>query len=109
MILGRLLAIDLAIKAYTLTRRKVLHANAKPRNIVYNRISGTLMVTDFERAEFSGRQPLNSIIRKQQGKGDFTKELESVVKMRFDFLVIICQRAGGRGVISEQLCRIFFL
>ncbi|KAL2256946.1 hypothetical protein VTK26DRAFT_865 [Humicola hyalothermophila] len=87
-------AIDLATKAYAeLHRLQVLHADAEPRNILYDAISGTLMVVDFERAELRGRQPLGLIspngqdrkrkrgwMAQKQGKDDFTKELQSVVE-----------------------------
>ena len=36
----------------------VLHRDAEPRNILYNTISDSVMVVDFERAELHDRQPL---------------------------------------------------
>ncbi len=70
----------------------VLHHDAEPRNILCDTNSGGLMVVDFERAEFSGRQPLGSIgpnglnwkrkrgISQKQGKDEFARELESAVE-----------------------------
>ncbi|KAE9565880.1 hypothetical protein CGMCC3_g17941 [Colletotrichum fructicola] len=69
----------------------VLHKDAKPRNIVYEEGTGKVMIVDFERAEFCGRQPLGSLSpnaqnqRKQrriqkQGKDDFVTERESVIQ-----------------------------
>ncbi|KAH7012653.1 uncharacterized protein B0I36DRAFT_369779 [Microdochium trichocladiopsis] len=70
---------------------RVLHRDAEPRNILCDTNSGNLMVVDFERAEFRGRQPLGSIGRsglnrkrkrgasQKQGKDDFARELESAV------------------------------
>ena len=56
-------------EAYTeLHQLQVLHVDAEPRNILYDAISGTLMVIDFERAEFRGRQPLGSISPNGQGR-----------------------------------------
>ncbi|KJZ70625.1 hypothetical protein HIM_09980 [Hirsutella minnesotensis 3608] len=71
---------------------RVLHRDAEPRNMLYSPDSGKLMVVDFERAEFRGRQPLRLIVptvqnrkRKRgrlekQKKDDFARELESVVR-----------------------------
>ncbi|KAF6821137.1 hypothetical protein CPLU01_12564 [Colletotrichum plurivorum] len=69
----------------------VLHRDAEPRNIMYDKGSGNIMVVDFERAEFRGRQPLGLLgpnawnQRKQgrtqeKGKDDFKKEQESVIQ-----------------------------
>ncbi|KJZ69734.1 hypothetical protein HIM_10874 [Hirsutella minnesotensis 3608] len=69
---------------------RVLHRDAEPRNMLYNPDSGKLMVVDFERAEFRGRQPLGLIVpnlqnrkRKrgilQKKKDDFARELECAV------------------------------
>lgn len=88
------LAIDLASRAYSeLHRLQVLHRDAEPRNMLYDAVSGTLMVIDFERAELRDRQPLGMVnpngqgrkrkrglILWKQGKDDFTKELQSVVE-----------------------------
>jgi len=84
--------LNLTARAYAeLHRLQVLHVDAEPRNILYDETSGTLMVTDFERAEFRGRQPLGSInlngqdrkrkrgMAQKQRKDDFTMELQSVV------------------------------
>lgn len=87
-------AIDLATKAYTeLHRLQVLHIDAEPRNIVYDAVSGSIMVVDFERAELRARQPFGLIspngqgrkrkrgwMAQKQGKDDFTEELQSIVK-----------------------------
>ncbi|KAK4119690.1 hypothetical protein N657DRAFT_666476 [Parathielavia appendiculata] len=96
--INKTVAIDLATKAYSeLHRLQVLHVDAELRNMLYDEVRGTLMVIDFERAEFRGRQPLGLISpngqgrkRKRglqkQGKDDFTEELKSVVErvsMRF--------------------------
>jgi len=71
---------------------RVLHRDAEPRNILYDTDSGSLMVVDFERAEFDGRQPLGSVgangvhrkrkrgILQKQGKDEFASELESAVE-----------------------------
>ncbi|EAQ89476.1 hypothetical protein CHGG_06095 [Chaetomium globosum CBS 148.51] len=61
--------------------------------MLYDAVSGTLMVIDFERAELRDRQPLGMVnpngqgrkrkrglILWKQGKDDFTKELQSVVE-----------------------------
>ncbi|KAL2193978.1 hypothetical protein P885DRAFT_71775 [Corynascus similis CBS 632.67] len=92
--INKTFAIDLITKAYAeLHRLRVLHIDAEPRNILYDTISGTFMVTDFERAEFRGRQPLGSIspngqgrkrkrglIVQKQEKDDFMEELQHVVE-----------------------------
>ena len=73
-------------------RLRILHRDAEPRNILCDTNSGNLMVVDFERAEFRGRQPLGSIgpngrnrkrkrgISQNQGKDEFAGELESAVE-----------------------------
>lgn len=51
---------------------RVLHCDAEPRNILYDTNSGNLMVVNFERAEFRGRQPLDSVgpnSRNRRGSG----------------------------------------
>ncbi|KAK3899972.1 hypothetical protein C8A05DRAFT_46078 [Staphylotrichum tortipilum] len=91
--ISKTFAIDQTTRAYAeLHRLQVLHADAEPRNILYDATSETLMITDFERAEFHGRQPLNSIspnsqgrkrkhgMARKQGKDGFGKELQSVVE-----------------------------
>ncbi|KAL2168368.1 hypothetical protein VTG60DRAFT_7346 [Thermothelomyces hinnuleus] len=92
--INKTIVIDLITKAYTeLHRLQVLHVDAEPRNILYDVINGTFMVTDFERAEFRGRQPLGSIspngqgrkrkrglIVQKQEKDDFMEELQHVVE-----------------------------
>ncbi|EQL01174.1 hypothetical protein G6O67_000997 [Ophiocordyceps sinensis] len=50
-----------------LHRHRVLHRDAEPRNMVYNADSGALMLIDFERSEYLGRQPLGSIVANVQG------------------------------------------
>ncbi|KAH8907562.1 hypothetical protein BR93DRAFT_878021 [Coniochaeta sp. PMI_546] len=70
---------------------RVLHHDAEPRNMLGE--GGRLMVVDFERAEFRGRQPLSPAVangqalkRKRgkkghtQGKDDFASELECAVE-----------------------------
>ncbi|KFG87254.1 hypothetical protein MANI_027774 [Metarhizium anisopliae] len=77
--------VSMAFKA--IHNLRVLHRDAEPRNILYNTTSCGLMVVDFERAEFHGRQPLASIrlnenrkrkrwICQKQKKDDFVRELE---------------------------------
>lgn len=69
---------------------RVLHCDAEPRNILYDTDSGRLMLVDFERAEFRGRQPFSSMtpnVQSRKGKrtvwrkqrDDFAKELECAV------------------------------
>jgi hypothetical protein len=70
-------------------RLHILHRDAEPRNILCQ--DGTVMVIDFERAEFRGHQPrgltaANGQARKGkrgvpqiQSKDDFERELESAV------------------------------
>ena len=67
---------------------RVLHRDAKPRNLLYDPKTRTLMVVDFERAEFRERQPLGPISpngqrKRKRGqedmKDDFERELQSVV------------------------------
>ncbi|KJK88393.1 hypothetical protein H633G_07733 [Metarhizium anisopliae BRIP 53284] len=81
-------AVSTAFKA--IHNLRVLHHDAEPRNILYNTTSRGLMVVDFERAEFYGRQPLASIgpnenrkrkrwISQKQKKDDFMRELEYAV------------------------------
>ncbi|KAF5136461.1 hypothetical protein E5D57_000223 [Metarhizium anisopliae] len=81
-------AVSTAFKA--IHNLRVLHHDAEPRNILYNTTSRELMVVDFERAEFHGRQPLASIgpnesrkrkrwISQKQKKDDFVRELEYAV------------------------------
>lgn len=91
---NKAVAIDLTTKAYAkLHQLQVLHVDAEPRNILYDATSGTLMIVDFERAEFRGRQPLGSVspngqrrkrkrglMARKQGKDDFTEELQSAVE-----------------------------
>ncbi|KAK4243623.1 hypothetical protein C7999DRAFT_36041 [Corynascus novoguineensis] len=116
-------AIDLATKAYAeLHRLQVLHIDAEPRNILYDAISGTLMVVDFERAELRGRQPLGLIspngqgrkrkrgwMAQKQGKDDFTEELQSVVErvsMRFGDALPGGSRPLEAVVVLEQVLTI---
>ncbi|KAF9872599.1 hypothetical protein CkaCkLH20_09778 [Colletotrichum karsti] len=72
-------------------RLHILHRDAEPRNIVYEEASGKVMIVDFERAEFRGRQPLGSLSpnawnqrkrggTKKQGKDDFAREQESAIQ-----------------------------
>ncbi|KAK3991250.1 hypothetical protein QBC44DRAFT_323911 [Cladorrhinum sp. PSN332] len=75
-----------------LHRFRILHRDAEPRNILYNAVSGSLMVIDFERAEIHGRQALSSIspngqnqkrkhgMPEKQAEDDFTRELQSAVE-----------------------------
>ncbi|KAM4065625.1 hypothetical protein HRG_010646 [Hirsutella rhossiliensis] len=77
-----------------LHRLHVLHRDAEPRNMVYNAETGRLMVIDFERSEYLGRQPLGSVVANAQGckrtcaglekpkqqRDDFARELASVVR-----------------------------
>ncbi|KAK1973633.1 hypothetical protein LZ30DRAFT_561942, partial [Colletotrichum cereale] len=70
----------------------ILHGDAEPRNVLRDTVSGNIMVVDFERAELRCRPPLGSLssnvqtqkrkrgMLEKRGKGDFTKELESVVE-----------------------------
>ncbi|KXH67263.1 hypothetical protein CSAL01_10527 [Colletotrichum salicis] len=69
----------------------ILHKDAEPHNIVYDKGSGKVMIVDFERAEFCGRQPLGSLSpnarnqrrwrrTQKQGKDDFATERESVIQ-----------------------------
>ncbi|EEH21951.2 hypothetical protein PABG_04162 [Paracoccidioides brasiliensis Pb03] len=77
-----------------LHRLHVLHHDAELRNNVYDKLKDRLMIVDFERAEFRGRQPLqsadlNSSSRKRKhigtkieghGINNFERELQSVIK-----------------------------
>ncbi|KJZ69320.1 hypothetical protein HIM_11289 [Hirsutella minnesotensis 3608] len=47
---------------------RVLYRDAEPRNMLYNPDSRKLMVIDFERAEFRGRQPLGLIVPNIQNR-----------------------------------------
>ncbi|KAG8428475.1 hypothetical protein J3459_003897 [Metarhizium acridum] len=79
--------VSVAFKA--IHNLRVLHHDAEPRNILYDTTSRGLMVVDFERAEFHGRQPLAPMPnenrkRKRQTsqkpkKDDFVRELEYAV------------------------------
>ncbi|KAK5651303.1 hypothetical protein OQA88_12647 [Cercophora sp. LCS_1] len=84
-------ATDAIRAAFTrLHQLRVLHCDAEPRNILYDAASGSLMVTDFERAQF--RRALSSInpnsqhpkrerqALQKQPRDDFTRELRSVVE-----------------------------
>jgi hypothetical protein len=88
--------VNAVTMAFTeLHKLRVLHCDAEPRNILYDASSGNLMVVDFERAEFHGRQPLGSIslnaqdrkskrktwqTTSQQRENDvFARELQSVI------------------------------
>ncbi|GAB1318647.1 hypothetical protein MFIFM68171_08857 [Madurella fahalii] len=83
------------IRAVTTTfdavhKLRVLHRDAEARNILYD--SGSLMVVDFERAEFRGHQSLRSIaangrdrkrkrrILQKQKKEDFARELNCALE-----------------------------
>ncbi|KAK0655611.1 hypothetical protein B0T16DRAFT_15030 [Cercophora newfieldiana] len=87
------------IAAFTgLHQLHILHGDAEPRNILYDAVSGRVMIADFERAQFRGSQPRSptrpsgqcrrrepGALRKQrrpqqQRKDDFTRELRSVVE-----------------------------
>jgi hypothetical protein len=85
--------VDAVTTAFTeLHRLRVLHCDAEPRNILYDAYSRNLMIVDFERAEFCGRQPLGSISSNPQnrkrrrktsqkrGNDVFARELQSVVE-----------------------------
>ncbi|KAK1657518.1 hypothetical protein BDP55DRAFT_567084 [Colletotrichum godetiae] len=86
--------VNVVAKAYKdLHKLGILHGDAEPRNVLRDTVSGNIMVVDFERAEFRYRPPLGSLssngqaqkrkrggILEKRGKGDFTKELESVVE-----------------------------
>jgi len=91
--IDKILATDAITGAFTgLHRLHVLHGDAEPRNILYDAISRSFMVTDFERAQFRGSQPLSSISPNSQGRkrkrgvpqkqrrADFTRELQSVME-----------------------------
>jgi hypothetical protein len=91
-----------------LHRLHVLHCDAEPRNILYNAYSGNLMIVDFERAEFQGRQPLGSIgsnaqnrrrkrkTSQKRGNDVFARELRSVVECvsRWSFAAPRCSARG---------------
>ncbi|OHE90489.1 hypothetical protein CORC01_14217 [Colletotrichum orchidophilum] len=85
--------VDVVAKAYKeLHKLGILHGDAEPRNVLRDTVSGNIMVVDFERAEVRCRPPLGLLSSNGQnqkrkrgtlekrGKGDFTKELESVVE-----------------------------
>ena len=81
-----------AVAYKRLHKLHVLHRDAHPRNIVYDKGTGNVMIVDFERAEFCGRQPLGSLsphtqnqwkrrrTKKQQGSDDFVREQDSVIQ-----------------------------
>ncbi|KAK4442173.1 putative spok spore killer [Podospora aff. communis PSN243] len=75
----------------------ILHGDAEPRNILYDAVNRSVMIADFERAQFRGSQPLSPIrpggqcrsregaLRKQRRKqqrrtDDFISELRSAVE-----------------------------
>ncbi|KAG5810663.1 hypothetical protein H9Q74_006359 [Fusarium xylarioides] len=71
-------------------KRRVLHHDAEPRNILCDE-NGRLMAVDLERAEFHGRPPLgemssNSAVRKRkrgfvkQSRDEFSQELANAVE-----------------------------
>ncbi|KAF4122167.1 hypothetical protein GMORB2_7760 [Geosmithia morbida] len=81
---------DAVSKAFrALHRFDILHRDAEPRNILFDTDSGNLMIVDFERAEFRGRQHLGSIdlnVHRKRKRGmqkkekdEFAKELGHVV------------------------------
>jgi serine/threonine protein kinase len=89
--------VNAVTTAFTeLHKLRVLHCDAEPRNILYDVYSDNLMIVDFERAQFHGRQPLGSISlnaqdRKRKRKTSqktsqkrendvFARELQSVVE-----------------------------
>ncbi|CRK44215.1 hypothetical protein BN1723_000901 [Verticillium longisporum] len=85
--------IDAVTAAFTeLHKLRVLHHDAKPRNLLYDVNSSRLMIVDLERAEFCSRQPLGVIspnrqyrkrkrkMTQRRGKDPFARELHSVVE-----------------------------
>lgn len=90
--LDRALTVDLVSSAFAqLHRLRVRHGDAEARNIMYDDSGPTIMIVDFERAEFFGRQPLSSIsanstkrkrkreVAQKQDDDMFAKELRSVI------------------------------
>ena len=64
---------------------RILHCDAEPRNILYDTISGNVMVVDFERAEFHDRQSSGpkrkrGQLSQKQGEDDFVNELGYAVE-----------------------------
>ncbi len=83
--------IDAVVKAFKeLHKLQVVHRDAELRNVFYDMYSGNLIIVDFERAEFRGRQPLGSISQnrkreygtsQKQSKGWFAVELQSIKRL----------------------------
>ncbi|KAK8859551.1 serine/threonine protein kinase [Apiospora arundinis] len=75
----------------TLHRLGVLHRDAEARNILFDAPTGRVMVVDFERAEFRGREPLSCLTAQSQNRkrkrkaskkqvtDDFGREYQSVM------------------------------
>jgi serine/threonine protein kinase len=81
--------VDAVKKVYRkMHKRRVLHRDVEPRNILYDADCGNLMVVDFERAGFCDRQSIGSLsphglnrkrkrrVSQKREKDDFAKELE---------------------------------
>ena len=88
--INKTLAIKAIQNAFTkIHQLRVLHEDAEPRNILYDTVNGTFMVTDFGEAKLYPRQPLSSISpnglgrkRKLGQKPEmdiFTRELDCVL------------------------------
>jgi hypothetical protein len=78
----------IAIAFQAVHKLRILHRDAKPRNMLYDTNSKSVMLVDFERAEFRGRQPLGLISPNDQRKreasqkqreDDFMSELQSAM------------------------------
>jgi tRNA A-37 threonylcarbamoyl transferase component Bud32 len=90
---NKTIIVDEVTTAFTeLHRLRILHCDAKARNILYDTQSGNFMIVDFERGKFYGRQPLSLIssnpqnwngkrkMSQKRGNDVFSGELQSVVE-----------------------------
>ncbi|KAH8746927.1 hypothetical protein F5883DRAFT_252608 [Diaporthe sp. PMI_573] len=89
--IDRKLAIQAEADAFAELHNLRVHGDAEPRNILYDVVNRSFMVTVLERSEFRERRPLGAISlngcgrkrkrkgRKKQGGDLFTKELRCVL------------------------------
>jgi tRNA A-37 threonylcarbamoyl transferase component Bud32 len=73
-----------ALAFQELHKLRILHHDARPSNILYDRNSGRLMVIDFERAEYRGYGPLGLISPNQQSR---KRKYEALQKQQRDDFV----------------------
>ncbi|KAK8093313.1 serine/threonine protein kinase [Apiospora kogelbergensis] len=80
-----------------LHRLGVLHRDAEARNILFDAPTGRVMVVDFERAEFRGREPLACLTAQSQNRKGSAKrprsKCQTSLEENFSLLWGLCQRS----------------